>query len=69
MALQTTKACTLAPQTIKTFEKCSFGRNFPIQIIKKKKKKKLKKKNKKKKNLKKKMVLVVWGVRVQVLIV
>jgi hypothetical protein len=26
---QTTKACTLAPQTTKTFEKCPFWRNIP----------------------------------------
>jgi len=30
MALQTTKACTLSPQTTKTFEKCSFLQNIPI---------------------------------------
>jgi hypothetical protein len=30
MAPQTTKTCTLTPQTTKTFEKCHFSLNMPI---------------------------------------
>jgi hypothetical protein len=30
MTLQTTKVCTLTPQTTKTFEKVHFWRNIPI---------------------------------------